>query len=65
VISTFLLAMVLHPEVHKKAQEEIDRVIGLDRLPDLDDKQALPYLECVLKEVYRCVYSVSSSRPTL
>ncbi|OBZ74506.1 O-methylsterigmatocystin oxidoreductase [Grifola frondosa] len=53
VLSTFVLAMVLHPEVYKKTQEEIDRVVGHDRLPDFDDRDALPYLECVLREVYR------------
>lgn len=45
--------MVLHPEVYKRAQEEIDRVIGSERLPDFDDREALPYLECVIKEVLR------------
>lgn len=33
LLSTFLLAMILHPEVQKKAQEEIDRVVGSERLP--------------------------------
>ncbi|CCM06879.1 uncharacterized protein FIBRA_09188 [Fibroporia radiculosa] len=50
---TFMLAMTLHPEVFRKAQAEIDRVIGSSRLPDWDDRASLPYLECVLKEVYR------------
>ncbi|KAI0945930.1 hypothetical protein AcV7_010042 [Taiwanofungus camphoratus] len=53
VLATFILAMVLHPEVYKRAQEEIDRVIGSERLPDFDDREALPYLECVIKEVLR------------
>ena len=57
VLDSFLLAMVLNPEVFKKAQEEIDRVIGRDRLPDFEDRGSLPYLECVMKEVYRCVWS--------
>jgi len=47
--------MVKHPEVFKKAQEEIDKVIGNDRLVDYDDKDSLPYFAAVLKEVLRCV----------
>ncbi len=35
--------MMLHPGVLKKAQTEIDRVVGCDRLPELSDKPALPY----------------------
>jgi cytochrome P450 len=48
-----MLAMVLHPEVYLKAQDEVDRVVGQDRLPELDDRDTLPYLERVIKEVYR------------
>ena len=33
----FFLAMILYPEVQKKAQEELDRVVGTDRLPSLDE----------------------------
>lgn len=53
VMSTFFLAMVLHPEAFKKAQQELDVVIGRSRLPDDTDRENLPYLECLLKEVYR------------
>jgi len=49
----FLLAMVLHPEVQAKAQADIDRFIGKDRLPDFDDRSALPYLDAVLREILR------------
>ncbi|KAG1878296.1 cytochrome P450 [Suillus subluteus] len=49
----FLLAMVLNPEVQAKAQAEIDRVVGKDRLPNFDDRPALPYLEAVLRETLR------------
>lgn len=45
--------MALHPEVQKKAQIEIDKVIGTDHLPTLEDRLNLPYIECVLKEVLR------------
>ncbi|PCH38773.1 cytochrome P450 [Wolfiporia cocos MD-104 SS10] len=50
---TFLLAMVVYPDVLAKAQQEMDRVIGAERLPDLEDRDNLPYLECILKETYR------------
>ncbi|OSX56954.1 hypothetical protein POSPLADRAFT_1158493 [Postia placenta MAD-698-R-SB12] len=53
VLSTFILAMVLHPEVYEKAQAEVDRVVGQDRLPEFEDRESLPYLECVVKEVFR------------
>lgn len=55
-IHTFLLAIVLHPQEFKKVQEEIDRVVGRHRLPTIDDRPSLPYLECLLKEVLRWVY---------
>ncbi|KAI6042049.1 cytochrome P450 [Pisolithus marmoratus] len=51
----FLLAMVLHPDVQRKAQEEIDRVVGVDRLPDFSDRPNLPYIEAVLLETIRWV----------
>ncbi|KZT12723.1 cytochrome P450 [Laetiporus sulphureus 93-53] len=53
VLSTFILAMTLHPDIYKKARAEIDRVVGTVRLPDFPDRDSLPYLECVLEEVYR------------
>ena len=45
--------MILHPHVFAKAQAEIDRVVGFDRLPDFQDRSLLPYVESVVKEVYR------------
>ncbi|KAL0947285.1 hypothetical protein HGRIS_013405 [Hohenbuehelia grisea] len=49
----FIQCMLLHPEVQKRAQEELDRVVGHDRLPEFSDYDSLPYLECVLREVLR------------
>lgn len=45
--------MILFPDVQKKAQEEIDRVVGTNRLPTIADRLALPYIEAVVKEVLR------------
>ena len=45
--------MLLYPEVQRKAQREIDSVFGSTRLPALEDRADLPYVECILKEVFR------------
>ncbi|TCD68003.1 hypothetical protein EIP91_011672 [Steccherinum ochraceum] len=52
-VSTFFLAMTLYPEVQVKAQEEIDRVIGPDRLPTCADRESLLYVSGVLRETIR------------
>ena len=44
---TVFLAMVLYPEVQRKAQEEIDKVVGKDTLPTFDDMESLPYVKAV------------------
>ena len=36
--------MILYPEAKKKAQAELDAVIGKDRLPVLSDRPELPYV---------------------
>lgn len=45
--------MTLYPDIQKRAQDEIDRVVGPDRLPTFDDRSELPYLECIVQEIYR------------
>ena len=45
--------MTLHPEVAKKAQAELDVVVGNDRLPTFADREQLPYLDALTKEVLR------------
>ncbi|KNZ75064.1 O-methylsterigmatocystin oxidoreductase [Termitomyces sp. J132] len=52
-LNTFVLAMVCHPEVQRKAQTELDRVLPPGHLPDFSDEQALPYLSAIIKEVLR------------
>ncbi|ETW77258.1 cytochrome P450 monooxygenase 4 [Heterobasidion irregulare TC 32-1] len=49
----FLLALVEYPDVQKRAQEEIDLVVGRDRLPDYDDRPRLPYINAVCQELMR------------
>jgi len=52
-LNNFMLGMVLFPEVAKKAQEEIDHVVGSDRLPNFGDEKQLPYIRALVKEVLR------------
>lgn len=45
--------MTVYPEVQRKAQEEIDRVIGSERLPGFEDRENLPYIDAIVKEILR------------
>ena len=45
--------MVLHPDVVRKAQAEIDAVVGMDRLPSFADRERLPYINALVLEVMR------------
>jgi cytochrome P450 len=52
---SFFLFLTLHPEAQAKAQAEIDAVLGKEqRLPILADRPDLPYVEALIKEVFRC-----------
>lgn len=42
-----------YPRVLKKAQAEIDAVVGRDRVPSFDDWDKLPYINCCVKECLR------------
>lgn len=55
-LSSFILAMILYPDVAAKARRELDTVIGSERLPNLHDRCSLPYVDAIVKEVLRCVY---------
>ncbi|KAI0662789.1 cytochrome P450 [Cubamyces menziesii] len=52
-LQTFFLAMALHPDVQRKAQAELDAVIGPMRLPDFEDQKSLPYIQAIVKECLR------------
>jgi len=45
--------MVLHPDAQRKAQAEIDNVVGTARLPDFGDEASLPYVSALVNEVMR------------
>ena len=48
---SFFLAMSLHPEVQQIARKELEGVVGAGRLPTIEDRPRLPYIEGIVKEV--------------
>ncbi|XP_021010870.1 cytochrome P450 2D3 [Mus caroli] len=48
-----LLLMILHPDVQRRVQEEIDEVIGQVRRPEMADQARMPYTNAVIHEVQR------------
>lgn len=53
IIQTFFLAVTMHPEVVRLAQQELDEVLGGERLPNFSDKSQLPYISAIMKESLR------------
>lgn len=53
IIQWFLALIPSHPEVQTRAHEELDRVVGMDRWPNADDEEDLPYIRAIIKEVQR------------
>ena len=45
--------MTLFPDIQSKVQEEIDRVVGNNRLPVLADRDSLPYVNALESEIFR------------
>ncbi|KAI4282013.1 MAG: hypothetical protein L6R38_003270 [Xanthoria sp. 2 TBL-2021] len=52
-LQVFTLAAVLYQDKVKILQEEIDRVVGRERLPTFEDTEKMPYLAAFVKEVHR------------
>jgi cytochrome P450 len=62
-VQTLFLAMALYPEVQKKAQAEIDAVVGPNRFPDFHDRPSLPYIDAIVKELTRWNLVAPLGRP--
>uniref|UniRef100_A0A8H8CI81 Cytochrome P450 n=1 Tax=Psilocybe cubensis TaxID=181762 RepID=A0A8H8CI81_PSICU len=50
---TFIYCMAINPDIQRKAQAEIDKVVGSHRLPEFADREVLPYIEAIYQEVLR------------
>lgn len=53
ILEFFVMACILHKEAVHQAQQELDKVVGLNRLPNFDDMNKLPYVNAFLLEVMR------------
>jgi hypothetical protein len=75
-LQNIMLCLATNLDCQKKLQEELDRIVGGERVPNADDLQHLPYLKAFIEEVctiepldshsvYVCmlVQSFSSRRP--
>ncbi|KAL7282714.1 hypothetical protein ACG7TL_004188 [Trametes sanguinea] len=52
-IVAFFLAMTIYPDVQRKAQAELDAIVGPNRLPTFEDREYLPYVNALVKECLR------------
>ncbi|RYP78207.1 hypothetical protein DL771_000684 [Monosporascus sp. 5C6A] len=49
----WFMAMILYPDSQKRAQDELERVVGSQRLPTFDDYDQLPYIQAMVREALR------------
>ncbi|EOA85883.1 uncharacterized protein SETTUDRAFT_110763 [Exserohilum turcica Et28A] len=54
IIEWFSALISSHADVQRKAHQELDRIVGRSRLPNLEDEANLPYCRAIVKEVERC-----------
>ncbi|EMD33679.1 hypothetical protein CERSUDRAFT_117766 [Gelatoporia subvermispora B] len=52
-LHSFFLAMLLYPEVQRRAQQQLAEVVGPNRLPEFSDQPSLPYIDAICKECMR------------
>ena len=48
-----VMGLLLNKEVQAKAHEELDRIVGPNRLPTWEDEPKLPYVRAIIKEQHR------------
>lgn len=63
-LQSYILAMVHHPVWQTKMQEEIERVCG-ERCPEWEDREHLPVVRSVVKEILRWRPPVPTGKPYL
>lgn len=52
-IEVLILAMVLYPKTFQAAREQIDKIVGQDRLPTFHDLNDLSHVHAIAREILR------------
>ncbi len=52
-MQSFVTAMLFYPEWQQKLEDEVDKVVGPERIPTFEDEPKLPLARAVVKEVLR------------
>ena len=58
-----ILLMAAYPEVQQKVFDDIEAIIGRNRLPKLEDRKKLPYVEATIAEAMRFAHPVPLAIP--
>ncbi|KAH8773615.1 cytochrome P450 [Diaporthe sp. PMI_573] len=54
IMQWFFALIPAYPEIQRLAQADLDRVVGRDRLPAVEDEKNLPFCHAIVKEIERC-----------
>jgi hypothetical protein len=52
-LMSLFVAMLIYPDIQKKAQDELDSLTDRERLPTFEDRPRLPFVDAVCKETLR------------
>ncbi|KAI0277783.1 cytochrome P450 [Russula brevipes] len=62
-LSWWVLAMIANPDIQRRAQDELDAIVGRSRAPTFSDAPSLPYIQALVKETLRWRPSVPLGVP--
>ncbi|KAI0085092.1 cytochrome P450 [Irpex rosettiformis] len=63
LLQTFFCGMAMRPDIQQRARQELDSVVGPERLPTYDDKDRLPYVQAIYMECLRWMTTIPLGVP--